>query len=464
MLNTDDTIAAIASAPGGAARGIVRLSGPAAIDCLAPSFTSDRSPCLRAVRAAAIVAGQFDVGGLCGRVPTLAYLWPTARSYTRQIAAELHIPGSPPILEAALGAVVRQGARIARPGEFTLRAFLAGRLDLTQAEAVLGVIDAESSAQLQTALDQLAGGLAGPLNALRGELLDLLAHLEAGLDFVEEDIEFISPDELCRQLDDALRRVAALAAQMQSRGEAGDQPRVVLVGLPNAGKSSLLNALAGQPAALVSEIAGTTRDYVTRVVEFGGIRSLLVDTAGIETENDATSPREATIAAAAQSMTGNQSRQADLTLLCLDATQPRTAWEREQLAQLNERRLFVLTKIDRADSSITPPPLADGLQPIPTSSTRGDGLAQLRQAIADALHRRQADANVVSGTAARCRESLALAAESLGRAHDAAAASLGEELVAAEVRSALDDLGRVVGAIYTDDVLDRIFSRFCIGK
>ncbi len=457
-LQVDDTIAAIASAPGGAARGIVRLSGPAAIDCLADSFIAGDGGRLCDVRKTSIVTGQFDVGGLCGPIPAFAYLWPTTRSYTRQIAAELHLPGSPPLLEAALATVVRHGARIARPGEFTLRAFLAGRLDLTQAEAVLGVIDAESASQLQTALGQLAGGLAGPLHALRGELLDLLAHLEAGLDFVDEDIEFITQDELTQQLDAAARRVDAIAQQMQSRGEATAQPRVVLIGLPNAGKSSLLNALAGEAAAIVSEVAGTTRDYVTRSLEIAGLRCLLVDTAGVD---DAGDPH--TIAAAAQTMTGRQSQQSDLTLLCLDATQPRSPWEREQLASEHARRLIVYTKLDA-----TTPARAHDHPPASsiyfTSSKTGKGLAELKEAIARQLQSGAADTSVVAGTAARCRESLLLAAQSLARARDTAVAGLGEELVAAEVRSALDDLGRVVGAIYTDDVLDRIFSRFCIGK
>jgi len=458
-LNVDDTIAAIASAPGGAARGIVRISGPAAIRCLDAAFVASDGRSLRDVRKTCIVEGAFHVGGYCGEVPTVAYLWPTKRSYTRQISAELHLPGSTPLLEAALNTIIRHGVRIARPGEFTLRAFLAGRLDLTQAEAVLGVIDAESSAQLQTALGQLAGGLAGPLNELRGELLDLLAHLEAGLDFVEEDIEFISRDELVRQLHGAQHRVQSIARQMQSRVEAGNQRRIALVGLPNAGKSSLLNALAREAVALVSDVAGTTRDYVTRMMTIDGIDCLLVDTAGVETADASQSIEEV-----AQALGFEQAEQADLTLLCLDSAQERSAWELEQLSKPDDQRIVVVTKVDHDVSKTQSFGLPPGTDAVETSSNMGRGLEDLKLEIANRLQRQQADADVVSGTAARCRESLALAAESLERAQTAASRSLGEELVAAEVRSALDELGRVVGAIYTDDVLDRIFSRFCIGK
>lgn len=456
----DDTIAAIASAPGGAARGIVRLSGPAAIRCIAATFASDDGQPLEAVRRAAIVRGQFDVGGYCGPVPALAYLWPTKRSYTRQVSAELHLPGSPPVLQAALNRLVASGARIARPGEFTLRAFLAGRLDLTQAEAVLGVIDAESADQLQTALGQLAGGLATPLNRLRGDLLDLLAHLEAGLDFVEEDIEFISQADLIAQLGAASQQVASIAQQMQTRAESGDRPRVVLVGLPNAGKSSLFNALAGESAAIVSSIAGTTRDYVTKVIECEGIECLLVDTAGLETAELPPS-----IESAAQTQSAEQSRRADVILRCLDATDLQPAAGLPVAKNAEERTIVVLTKIDQADSPASDQETAQLKSPVMrTSSRTGVGLDELRRAIAGCVEQARGESSVVAGTAARCRESLLLASQSLDRALEAAAAAAGEELVAAEVRTALDDLGRVVGAIYTDDVLDRIFSRFCIGK
>jgi tRNA modification GTPase len=458
-LDVDDTIAAIASAPGAGARGIIRISGPNAITCIRGSFTADNRRSLGALSKASIVAGQFDAGGYCGEIPVLAYVWPGTKSYTRQTSVELHLMGSPPLLEAVLNMVVHSGARIARPGEFTLRAFLAGRLDLTQAEAVLGVIDAESNAQLQTALGQLAGGLATPLNALRGNLLDLLSHLEAGLDFADEDIEFISQQVLCEQLSTAQAEVAQIVKQMQSRVGTTDEPRVALIGLPNAGKSSLLNALAGESAAIVSDIAGTTRDYVTRRVQLDGVRCLIVDTAGAEATSG-----QVSIETAAQLAANQQIAQADLVLICLDASQPRTIWDINELANLEAKSIVVLTKIDRADPGKVALAVNVPRDSIATSSVQGDGLDELKRAIAVRLQAQVGDTHVVSGTAARCRESLLLAQQSLGRAKEASEFRLGEELVASEVRGALDDLGRVVGAVYTDDVLDRIFSRFCIGK
>jgi tRNA modification GTPase len=460
-MDLDDTIAAIASAPGGALRGIVRVSGPRCLTCVEQVFEPAEERVLSQLRAASCLRGEIRLPRGLGRVPATLYLWPTERSYTHQPSAELHLPGSPPLVEAALEAICTAGARLARAGEFTLRAFLAGRLDLTQAEAVLAVIDARGRAELDVALAQLAGGLAQPLRSLRDELLDLLAHLEAGLDFVEEDIEFIDRKQLETQLAAAAERVDRIAAQMQARGQSGQLPRVVLVGPPNAGKSSLLNCLAGSAAAIVSDIAGTTRDFVARRISLpGGEECLLIDTAGLVAD-----ARPGSISDAAQEAARRQIDEADLTLLCLDAA---IGHDHGAVATADPcgaeparpPQIVVWTKCDSLSPAEAGRLPMGGLK---TSSRTGEGRGALRQAIAAALESRRTEP-VVAGTADRCRESLRLASAALARARQAAEASVGEELVAAEVRLALDELGLVVGAVYTDDVLDRVFSRFCIGK
>jgi tRNA modification GTPase len=345
---------------------------------------------------------------------------------------------------------------LAEPGEFTLRAFLGGRIDLTQAEAVLGVIDAGSRPELDVALRQMAGGLGGPLNQLRDDLLDLLAHLEAGLDFVEEDIEFIARDELLRQLETAEAYVAALTDQMASRGESSQAVRAVLLGGANVGKSSLFNALAERDGAIVSEIPGTTRDYLTARIDLAGVWCELVDTAGID--HAAQNP----IAAAAQQATAGQNRAAEVRILCIDSSRDPSGQSISLLSDEtpNTPTLVVLTKCDL-------PPAHGGIasDAIETSSQTGAGLdtlrAALRRLIADDV---PSESQVVGVTAVRCRESLRRAATQLAAARAAVETSAGEEIVAAEIRTALDELGQVVGAVYTDDILDRIFSRFCIGK
>ncbi len=456
-LDLDDTITAIASALGGTLRGILRISGPSAVDIIRQSFSPNSDDSLALLKRPTCQRGTFQLPRDLGPIPATLYLWPTTSSYTRQPSAELHLPGSPPLLEAALETVCQAGARLARPGEFTLRAFLAGRLDLTQAEAVLGVIDAGTRQELDAALSQLSGGLAKPLAALRGQLLDLLAELEAGLDFVDEDIEFIARDELNRQLASASAAIQILADQLHSRGEAGVLPRVVLAGLPNAGKSSLLNALAGENAALVSEIAGTTRDFVTRRAKFGSFECLLSDTAGLAPDR-----QQQGADTAAQTAAHNQIHQADLLLLCLDASLPLAEHQRPDLESLPAaQRLIVWTKSDLP--RLTPP--TDDTISINTSSRTGAGLADLKTRIATLFADRPTDAHAVIGTAERCRDSLRRAAESLDRARAVLVEKLhAEELVASELRLALDELGLVAGVTYTDDILDRIFTRFCIGK
>ncbi len=493
-MDIDTTIAAIASPPGGSLRGILRLSGADCLEVINRLVGWDKQapahhPPPTCSRTTLLLPRNL------GPIPLTLYLWPTANSYTRQPSAELHLPGSGPILEAALEAACQAGARLAQPGEFTLRAFLAGRLDLTQAEAVLGVIDADSRRELDTALAQLAGGLAQPLAALREQLLELLAHLEAGLDFVDEDIQFISPAQLQRDLAGAAEQIQNLAVQMRSRGEAGQLPRVVLLGLPNTGKSSLLNALAGDDSAIVSDIAGTTRDFLARRIQLGDSQCLLIDTAGHSTPGhplSGSAPRDAGselpanhLETESQRAAQEQIDHADLTLLCLDSSRPLTDWEQQQAsASLAHDQIIVWTKSDlvgwappttptqsvsegptQARSASEGPgrPSAPPTE-ISTSAHTLHGLDQLRRAIAAALASSPTDSGFVANTADRCRESLHLAAASLSHAQALAASSAGDELIASLLRSALDDLGRILGVVYTNDLLDRIFSRFCIGK
>ena len=456
----DDTIAAIGTAPGGAPRGMVRISGPQVLQCLGAFFRSaDANDWQIESEAPQVIEGSIRLGG--GEpldLPCDLFLWPGKRSYTRQPTAELHTIGSPPLLDKLLRIVCDGGVRLAQPGEFTLRAFLAGRLDLTQAEAVLGVIDARSSDQLHTALEQLAGGLSQPLARLREQLLHLLAELEAGLDFVEEDIEFITADQLGEQLAAARTIVAEVAAQLESREDASDLPRVVLSGPPNVGKSSLFNALVERFAAshsdhsaLVSAQSGTTRDFITAEVDFDGLACQLVDTAGVDSLVD-----EYSIDQIAQKMTSQQRDQASLILLCQDAGSAGL----NNLADLPPDRILVGTKIDLSGAMPT-----GSAADIYCSSISGEGINKLAQLISERLSSNSAETgHAVANTAARCAESLHHADGALAQAIQIVDAGGGEELVAAEVRGALHAIGQIVGTVYTDDILDRIFGQFCIGK
>ena len=448
----EDTIVAVASAPGGAARGIVRISGQHMSQCLAACWKGTQQ--LEQVGQVGCLAGALALDGWASNVEAELLWWPHQRSYTRQPLAEIHTFGSPPLLQAVVRTLCRQGARVAEPGEFTLRAFLAGRVDLTQAEAVLGVIDSTNSQELETALHQLAGGLRGSLTQLREQLLDLLAHLEAGLDFVDEDIEFISAADLTAQLTHASHLLSPLAQQLTDRSVVSDAFRVVLTGSPNVGKSSLFNALCHHSTtALVSDIPGTTRDWISARLPDMDFPCEIIDTAGAELAAGG-------ISQAAQMQKDEQLSQAQLIMLCLDSTRPLTDWEQQELAaSVSIPRLVILTKTDR-------PPATDFVgHALFTSSSTGLGLDQLRAAIST-YHQalRGESVGAVSSTAVRCAESIRLAVSSLQRAVELAQFGHREELVAAEVRVTLTELGKIVGAVYTDDILDRIFSRFCIGK
>ena len=423
-LDPDDTIAAIATPAGPGLRGIVRLSGPRAIAVARSRFGGDDG---------------LAVSGLGPRVPAFLHKRAGPRTYTGQDVAEIHTVGSVPILRRVLADCLDAGARAAGPGEFTMRAYLAGRLDLSRAEAVRAVIDARSPEQLRSALDQLAGGLAGPVAALRDRLLDRLAGIEATLDFVDEaDVDVMEVELTVADLGDAADEVGRLAGQLSGRDRASDRPRVALVGPPNAGKSRLFNALIGREGALVSAVAGTTRDAVTAACRVGDLLVELVDTAGVE---DAGGP----ISRRAQRHRDREAGSADLLLVCVAPGDPSPASPRVGGS------LLVATKAD-----IGPGP--DGS--IATSAATGEGLEGLRWRIVESIQARETHGDAPLG--ARARDELATAAEALSAA--AETLPVAAELAAAELRRAVDALGRIVGQEVGDDVLDRIFRRFCIGK
>jgi tRNA modification GTPase len=488
--DSHDTICAIGTASGGAARGMVRISGPDAVAIAARLFDAHRGQQLDGVRQATALAGDLRVDLDHDRVtadlpPALSFkgtrsvpcdlfLWPTSFSYTREPVVELHIVGSAPVLQSVLATACRAGARLAEPGEFTLRAFLAGRIDLTQAEAVLSIIDAGGANELDVALAQLAGGLARPLHQLRANLLQLLAELEAGLDFVDEDIRFISQREVVERLQAASAALEDVAQQMGSRLTTNLVPQVAIVGPPNVGKSSLFNALAerfkpgarapqtASTPALVSPQSGTTRDYLTQAISLHGIRCELVDTAGIDVDKG--SDDQASIDSAAQAVAIELRKRAAIRACCVASD---SGVMNNDAAIGEECDLLIITKADIGERKISVADLSRGVPVVVTSSHTGEGLDELGRVIHELLTRGAEPPRgqvVVAATAERCGESVRLAAGAVQASAELAQLDAGDELVAAEIRMALAELGKVVGAVYTDDLLDRIFKAFCIGK
>ena len=438
MTHLDDTIVALASAPGPGARAVIRLTGPNARQVVGTVF--DPMPTGRA-----LAHGNLRLPGLHSPLPAFVLSMPGPKSYTGQDSVEIHTISSPPLIDLLISTLLDAGARAARPGEFTMRAFLAGKKDLTQAEAVLAVIEADTDDELKQALAQLAGGVTRPLHGLRDDLLNLLADVEAGLDFTDEDVQFADKRDVLLRLGAGLAHLTNLRKQLDDRSVSGRPFRVALVGEPNAGKSSLFNALAGVPAAIVSPVPGTTRDYVTRTVTLQGTNVVLIDTAGRQEAND-------TIEEQAQRLGREQAQRADLVLWCVPAREWR-ALQRQPPDVNPARAVTVITKADLATVT-TDLPI--------TSAKTGRGTAELRRLLSDRA--KGARAAALAPSLSRCRHHVEKAMAHLRNAHHAALFDEPAELFALELRLALDQIGEMVGAIYTDDLLDRIFSRFCIGK
>ena len=438
MSRLDDTIVALASAPGPGARAVIRLSGPDARRVVATLFDNMSE-------GRGIATGALRLPGLHSPLPADVYSMPGPHSYTGQDCVELHIISSPPLVDLLIATLLDTGARAAQPGEFTMRAFLAGKKDLTQAEAVLAVIDARTDDELTHALTQLAGGVTQPLHTLRDDLLNLLADVEAGLDFTEEDIQFVDKSAILLRLGAGMAHFINLGKQLDDRAVSNRPFRVALVGPPNAGKSSLFNALAGVPAAIVSPVAGTTRDYVTRSVTIQGTNIELIDTAGWQEAADG-------IEEQAQRLGREQAMRADLVAWCVEAT----GWRADlplPAGLKSERSMVVVTKTDLFATATDHPS---------TSAKTGSGINDFRRMLADRA--KSATAPSLAPSLSRCRHHVEKGLSHLRAAHRTVLFDEPGEILALELRLALDQLGEMVGAIYTDDLLDRIFSRFCIGK
>jgi tRNA modification GTPase len=439
-MHTRDTIAALSTANGPGARAIVRVSGPASSAVVASVFASE--PPLIAGRC--LRSGQLRLPDLAP-LPADVYFWAAPHSYTGQDVAEIHTLSCPPLLDVLIAQLLQAGCRAAQPGEFTLRAFLSGKLDLTRAEAVHAVIESGSREELKHALKQLAGGMARPLQELRDDLLNLLADVEAGLDFADEDIRFVQPEEMLQRLGKALAQVTLLGKQLDQRALTERVFRVVLTGRPNAGKSSLFNALGGGNA-LVSPQPGTTRDYLVQRLDVGGLRLELIDTPGGQTASG-------TIETQAQSLAREQAEHADLLLLCLEVGASPSPEEEMLCRRPHPPVLSIVTKSDLVNLHFEMPA---------TSAVTGSGVATLRSLLAERARRHKQPA--LAPSLSRCRHHVESCLEQLRRAHSIVLFEDPPELLALELRGALEQLGEMVGTVYTDDLLDRIFSRFCIGK
>jgi tRNA modification GTPase len=433
-----DTIFALATPPGRGAIAILRLSGPGTDAALTALGAGDLKPRLAALRDLAHDGRPLD--------QALVLRFPAPNSYTGEACAELHLHGGRAVVEAAAGALVALGLRLADPGEFTRRAFENGRMDLAQAEAVADLIDAETAAQAGQALGQLDGALSQTYAGFRRDLLTALALVEAEIDFPDEEV----PDNLARSAGPVLDRlIADLKAALADarRGErVREGYRIVLIGETNAGKSSLFNALVAREAAIVTPIAGTTRDVLDADLIIGGYAVTLSDTAGLRHSAD---PVEAEGVRRARA----RAEAADLRLWIRGPDD--AEGDAAGFAQAGD--LLVLTKADLGAGRAV-----DGFETLAVSTATGQGLAGLHDWIAARLARDLSGADFPAVTRERHRRRLteALSAAEAGRA----ALDIAPEMAGDDLRRAADALARVTGAIGVEDILGEVFSTFCIGK
>jgi tRNA modification GTPase len=455
MFSTTDTIAAIATPAGRGGIGIVRVSGPAAtaIACALLGRSQPFEP-----RRATFARLRLDGGqALSDHVVVTAF--PAPHSYTTEDTVEISAHGSPVVLAGLLDACVRHGARLARPGEFTFRAFLHGRIDLTQAEAVADLVDAVTPLQARTAFDQLEGSLATAIRRVGDALLDLMARAEASLDFPEEGYHFIEPGELAARVQSISRDVRAILARADEGRVIREGVRVVLSGPVNAGKSSLFNRLADMDRAIVSASPGTTRDLLIERVDIGGVPVTLVDTAGLRASSDeveAEGVRRAERAAEG----------AAVTVLVLDRSVPLAGADRQLLGRAAQGCSVIVA--NKADLPAAWTARDAGVADIVyTSAYTGDGLNALRDAVRAALGRRSEQDEPPLVTNARhvslLEEANRILNDVLNDLNQPAEPPP-EEVVIQSLAAARAALDEVSGVQTTEDILTHIFTRFCIGK
>ncbi|WP_242111730.1 tRNA uridine-5-carboxymethylaminomethyl(34) synthesis GTPase MnmE [Luteimonas aquatica] len=451
-MHAADTIVAIATAPGAGGVGIVRLSGPRA-------RTIGETVCARplAPRQAQYARFADDDGAVID--DGIALLFRAPASYTGEDVVELQAHGSPAVLQQLLRRCLALGARDARPGEFSERAFLNGKLDLAQAEAVADLIAAADTRAARAARRALDGAFSRRVEAIAAELLALRVHTEAAIDFADEPLDTLGGAQLRAGLDAAIAALEALLAEAERGQKLRDGLHAVIVGPPNAGKSSLLNALAGSERAIVTDIAGTTRDLLRETIRIDGVELTLVDTAGLRETEDAIE-REGVRRAHAELA------RADLAIAVLDARQPEA--DRAAVADAIAGvplRLWLLNKSDLLPQAQHDAVADDGGDAVVHVSARtGAGLERLHAHLRAIWSQGGAESADGAFTArARQVEALRRAGDELAMARTALAGDT-LDLAAESLRAAHDALGEITGRVVPDDLLGHIFSTFCIGK
>jgi tRNA modification GTPase len=452
-----DTICAVSTPPGEGGIGIIRISGCNAIPIASLIFKSHSGDQLDARKTHTIHYGHIVDPSTYETVDeALVSVMRAPATYTREDVVEINCHGGMMPLWRTMALLVSAGARQAEPGEFTKRAFLNGRIDLSQAEAVMDVIKSKTALSHRAANELLRGGLSAEITTLRDMIMSLLASVEAGIDFSEEDTETAFGKPLATETAQLIAGIDRLLLSYNYGKILRDGYATAIVGKPNVGKSSLLNALLKQDRAIVAEIPGTTRDVLEEYLNISGFPLKILDTAGIRHSRDVVEQEgvRRSIAAIAS---------ADIVLVVLDGSQPLTSEDRQVLAVVKPKN--VVAVINKSDLPKKLGLLNLPLPQVSLSCHTGKGLDDLKSTILDLIKRGSAVSNTHVWTVnQRHKTALEQARGSLLKAHETIKSGLSSEFIALDLRGALDSLGLIIGASYTEDILDRIFDTFCIGK
>ncbi len=451
-----ETIVAISTPPGRGGIGIVRLSGREAAS-IAEQLVTLRQPLEHArARLADVLDATENAAELIDEAMVTFFAGPN--SYTGEDLVEIAAHGSPVVLEMLVRRALHLGARLAEPGEFTQRAFLAGKLDLTQAEAVRDLIEAQTLTQARQAASQMGGALSRRVLPIKHDLVELIALLEAGIDFAEDDVDVTPQAEIARRIGELVPPLAALEASFARGRIVHDGLTLAIVGRPNAGKSSLFNRLVERDRAIVTAMPGTTRDLVTERISLDGIPLELVDTAGLREAHEEV--EQLGIARSREALAD-----AALVLVVLDATEPLNDEERALLAAAEGRPTLVA--VNKSDLAASGPDLsaaqAAGLTALPTSALTGEGIAALRERIV-ALATGGASAEPGMLTSLRHHQAITNTQAALADAAQANANGIPHEMILIDLYRGLWALDSLTGQTTPDDILNLIFSTFCIGK
>ncbi len=460
-MKNEDTICAISTPIGEGGIGIIRISGKDAISIADKIFFSKKNKKLTSLASHTIHYGEIRDNNSERVDEALVSIMKAPNTYTKEDVVEINCHGGMLSLKAVMELVIKNGARLAEPGEFTKRAFLNGRIDLAQAEAVMDIISSKTDDSLRLAVGQLSGILSKKVNAIREELISIIASVEASIDFVDEDIEFISRDVMEKRIKGAIDEIEALIATADEGRVYKEGIATAIIGRPNVGKSSLLNALLKEERAIVTPVPGTTRDVIEEWVNIKGMPLRILDTAGIRHTEDLVEIEGVKRSRGAIKM-------ADLILLLIDGSVKLNEEDKRLMEEVKEKRLIVLLNKSDLPSLVKKSDIENLLpdkEMVSISALTGEGIDSLKAVIHELLFK----GRITAGerpiiTNLRHKNALIKTKKALENLEGSLKNEMSEEFLAVDLRGALNALGEITGETATEDILNRIFEEFCVGK